>query len=374
MSSKKAEQGEVRIFRVDELDDAPVHIHLHSRKQAAHVSADIAKNGAKKTVAVAILGDRKYIVDGHLIVEAHRRNGKETIVTRAHAAKSEQDVVAMHVRHNMNAPPNPVRLLQAIMYMRKRNDSDEAIAERLSMNKLTSRILRFTVNEDALDELGRLIKDVSASYYEVHHSFPMALLEWVFRQHVDTQHGAARALHEIVRETSSGSEHRFVWPTMMEARIRQAYNNKNGVEEEEEEPMRVTLMTRSEGTRGRPPLGDGKEPPASPDESAMVEINDKSPSGRKRITFKCPHGSTMYVDAKMRAYHMDESAKEGVVYARRIDSEEGIYQIPSKSIKFMRTKKGVIHISEFKPSDLERLIPELKRRKLDVCILSSEKL
>lgn len=374
MSGKKAGQGEVRTFRIDELDNAPVHIHMHSHKQAAHVSADIAKNGTEKTVAVAILGDRKYIIDGHLIVEAHRRNGKTTIVTRAHKAKSEKDVIAMHVRYNMNAPPNPVRLLQAIMYMRKRNDSDDTIAKRLSMNKRTSRMLQFKVNEDALDELGRMIKDVSSAYYEVHHTFPITLLEWVFRQHVSAQHGAAIALHEIVEETCGGSEHRFVWPTMMEARIRQSYNNNKGAEEEEEEPVLITLMTRSEGTRGRPPQGDGEGAPVPPGEAAMAEINEKSPPGHRRIAFKCPHGSTIHVDPKMRAYHMEDSGEEGVVYARRIDGEEGIYQIPSRSIKFMRAKKGVIHIGEFSPSALESLIPELKKRKLNVCILSSEKL
>jgi len=372
LNGKGAERGEVRVFRIDELDEAPVHIHMHSRKQAAHVSADIAKNGTEKTVAVAVLRDRKYIIDGHLIVEAHRRSGKRTISTRVHKAESEQDVIAMHVRHNMNAPPNPVKLLQAIMYMRKRNDGDDAIARRLSMNKLTSRILRFTVNEDALDELGRLIKDVSTAYYEVHHTFPMSLLEWVFRQHVDVQHDAAVALREIVGETCGGSEHRFVWPTMMEARIRQTHNNKKDTVEEE--PALVTLMARSEGTRGRPPRKEGEGGASPTDEGTMAEINDRSPSGHRRIAFKCPHGSTIYVDSKMRAYRLEDSGEDGVVYARRIDGEEGIYQIPSRSIRFMRAKRGVIHIGEFKPSALERLIPELKRRKLDVCVLSSEKL
>jgi len=83
---------------------------------------------------------------------------------------------------------------------------------------------------------------------------------------------------------------------------------------------------------------------------------------------------TIYVVWKMRAFRMEEAGEDGVVYARRIDGEEGIYQIHSRSIRFMRAKRGVIHIGEFKPSALERLIPELKRRKLDVCVLSSEKL
>lgn len=372
MTAKGPRKGDLRVLRVDELDEAPVHIHTHSRKHAAHVSADIAKNGTEKTAVVAILGDRKYIIDGHLIVEAHRRSGKKTIVTRVHRAKSEQDVIAMHVRHNMNAPPNPVQLLQAIMYMRKRNDSDDAIARRLSMNKLTSRILRFAVNEDALDELGRLIKDISAVYYEAHHTFPMSLLEWVFRQHVDTQHDAAVALHEIVGETCGGSEHRFVWPTMMEARIRQTHNSRKDTVEEE--PVSVTLMARSEGTRGRPPRREGDRAAAPPAEGTMAEMGGKSPVGGRRIAFKCPHGSTIYVDSKMRAYRLEDSDEDGVVYARRIDVEAGIYQIPARSIRFMRAKGGVIHIGEFSPSELERLVPELKRRKQNVCVLSSEKL
>lgn len=373
MTAKEPEKGELRVLRLDELDEAPVPIHTHSRKQAAHVSADIARNGTEKTAVVAILGDHKYIIDGHLIVEAHRRSGKKTIVTRVHRAKSEQEVIAMHVRHNMNTPPNPVQLLQAIMYMRKRNDSDDAIAKRLSMNKLTSRILRFTVNEEALDELVLLIKDISAVYYEAHHTFPMSLLEWVFRQHVDTQHDAAVALHEIVGETCGGSEHRFVWPTMMEARIRQTHNSRKD-DEGGEEPVLVTLMTRSEGTRGRPPGKAVKAAAAPPDEGTMAEIGGKPPAGGRRIAFKCPHGSTIYVDPKMRAYRLEDSDEDGVVYARRIDEEEGIYQIPARSIKFMRAKRGVIHIGEFRPSELEELVPELKRRKLDVCVLSSEKL
>ncbi|MDD9809719.1 MAG: hypothetical protein OXU86_01465 [Thaumarchaeota archaeon] len=371
MSGKGGEQGGLRTLRIDELEGAPVHIHMHSRKQTAHVSADIAKNGTEKTVVVATLGDHKYIIDGHLIVEAHRRSGKKTIAARVHKAKSEQEVIAMHVRHNMNAPPNPVQLLRAIVYMRKLNDSDESILGRLSMNRLTSRILQFTVNESALDELGCLIKDLSAVYYEVHHTFPMSLLEWVFRQHVDSQHDAAIALREIVGETSGGSEHRFVWPTMMEARIRQTHNSRKDVVEEE--PVSVTLMTRSEGTRGRPARGDGEEAGA-PEEGTMVEAGSKAPAGSRRIAFKCPHGSTIYVDSKMRAYLLEDSEGEGVVYARRIDGEEGIYQVPARSIKFMRARKGVIHIGEFKPSELEKLVPELKRRKLHVCILSSEKL
>ena len=372
MSGKGDAQGELRTLMVDELEDAPVHIHTHSRKQTAHVSADIARNGTEKTVVVAALGGRKYIIDGHLIVEAHRRGGRKTIAARVHRAKSEQEVIAMHVRHNMNAPPNPVQLLQAIMYMRKRNDSDDAILRRLSMNRLTSRILQFTVNESALDELGRLIKDMSAVYYEAHHTFPMSLLEWVFRQHVDTQHDAATALREIVGETSSGSEHRFVWPTMMEARIRQTHNSRKDTVEEE--PVSVTLMTRSEGTRGRPARGDGEGAAAPQEEGTMIEAGSKAPAGNRRIAFKCPHGSTIYVDSKMRAYLLEDSEGEGVVYARRIDGEEGIYQVPARSIKFMRARRGVIHIGEFKPSELERLVPELKRRKLHVCVLSSERL
>ncbi len=373
---KKAgiESGEIRMLRIDELIHAPVPIHVHSQKQMNHISAKLLKNEQEKTILVAALGDQMYIIDGHLMAEVYRRNGREAIAARVCTAKNEQEVIAMHIRHNMSNPPNPVQLLEAIMYMRERSETDEEICDSLNMNKGTAGILKLSVNADALNEMRGVIKDVSTVYYSIHHTFPMYLLEWVFKQHIERQHDAAIALRQVVVDSCRGLEHKFVWPTIMEVRIRQSYNGDD--RDADAGPVGIPLRVHSDGARGRP-LGSSsasdiiKEAPGT---SELSHINDNTPTSRRRVVFKCPHGSVMYVDGKSRAYHLDDEGADNVTYMRRLDGEEGVYQISGRTLRFLRAKNGKVCLKECTPAQLAKLLTKVKKGRINVCILSSENL
>ena len=362
---------EIRTIRISELSSAPVPIHLHSLKQTERVSEGLEANAGEQIVRVAELRGRTYIIDGHMLVEAHRRRGRKTVRARIHRARSERDVIALHVRHNMSHPPNPVRLIRAILYMRKSGDSDVRIAEALKVNKLVADMLRFKINEDAVEELERILADVSKTYYTAHHSFPMYLVEWIFRQPWEDQCSATSALRQAVLASSGVPERKFTWPTSIEARIIQKHS-----QEPKSEPVRgIPLMFDNDGMRGRPrsaPVGAAVIK-KSPDPEEIRKIGGGAASGQK-FAFKCPHGSLLYMDGKSRVFEVEDDAKDNVVNLRHIDIEEGIYRIPKEYSDFMQVRGGRIFVKKCSPLQAKKYIARLGAKKANVCILSATEL
>lgn len=362
----------IKTVKIDDLTSAPVPIHIHSHKQTERVSAGLNLCMPGQRIHVAELEGRMYIIDGHMLVEAYRRRGKKTVCAIVRSAKDIGDVIALHVMHNMSHPPNPVKLIRAILYMRKSGDSDERIAESLRVSRVVSEILRLKINEDAVNELEAMLDDISKLYYTIHHSFPMHLLIWIFKQSKEAQLTAAIALRQEISTSTNVPERKFVWPTPIEIRIIQKQINKK-----DNSIKGVPLRYDNEGMRGRPKnmlVGSRViNKPPSAEEIRKIGV-DNTPTSRQKIVFTCPHGSLLYVDGKSRAFHVESDDEETVVKLQHIDIEDGVYKISKEQLDFMRVQNGQIFVKKCTVTQAIKYLSRLKIKKANVCILSSKNL
>lgn len=364
--------SETKIAKISELSSAPVLVHVHSNKQTEHVSAGLV-DMQEQIIQVADLNGRMYIIDGHMLVEAHRKRGKKTVRVKIYKVKNIREVLTLHVKHNLNNPPSPIQLIRIILYMRKCGDTDKEIAKALKVSKFVTNMLRLKINEDAVKELESILKDVSKLYYSVHHSFPQNLIEWIFRQPEGDQHAATIALRSSIGITSSVTERKFTWPTTIEVRVVQKHSATN----QTEKVKPVPLMFDNEGMRGRPRntiVGSSitSKPPSEEEISKIGD--DNTPTSRRKLAFKCPHGSLMYIDGKSRVYNVEDDDRNEVVHLRHIDVEDDVYKLSRKCSDFMHVKNGKIFLKMCTPVQVAKHLSNLKKKKANVCILSSTEL
>ncbi len=361
-----------RIVKISDLTSSPVPVHIHSNKQTEHISANLEADIHGHVIRIAKLNSKMYVIDGHMLVEAHRRLGIKSVRVAVHNVKNIREVITMHVKHNMNNPPNPIQLVQVILYMRKAGDSDREIAKALKSNKFIGNLLRLKINADAVKELEGILVDLSKMYYSVHHFFPYNLIEWVFRQPMDKQVAAAAALRRSIDDLIGVSERKFIWPTPMEVRVIQRHAEAPA----NQKVVPVPLRFNNEGMRGRPKstIVGASVVSKPPSESEMRKIcADNTPASRQKLAFKCPHGSLLYMDGKSRIFHVDEGDDKTIVRLQRIDSENNVYRISEECSRFMRVKNGRIFLKMSGRDQALSIVKKLKKGS-NICILSAAEL
>lgn len=358
--------------KISDLVNSPVPVHVHSNKQTEHISANLDSDTGEPRIRIAKLNSKMYIIDGHMLVEAHRRLGTKRVRAKIYKVKSVREVITLHVKHNMNNPPNPIQLVQIILYMRKAGDTDREISRSLRGNKFITNALRLKINEDAVKELESTLRGLSKLYYSVHHFFPQNLIEWVFRQPKERQHAATIALRKSINN-SIIPERKFVWPTPMEVRVMQ----KHGEIVQRKKVKPVPLLFDNGGMRGRPRNTVVGSSVASkpPSKSEIRKIGgDNTPTSRQKLAFKCPHGSLMYIDGKSRVFHVDDKDDETIVRLQHIEAEGNIYKISDECNKFMRVKKGKIFLKMCTREQALKILKKMKKGDPNICILSSSEL
>lgn len=359
-------------MRIATLRNAPVPVHIHSDKQTDHVSTNLGKDTSTQTIRVADLAGKLYIIDGHMLVEAHRRRGDTSVDVKVHNANNLKDVIALHVRHNMNNPPNLVQIIQIVLYMRKSGNTDKEIIKSLHLNKLVARLLRLDIDEQAVKELENILRELSTMYYSAHHFFPQGLIEWIFKQSKEKQRSATLALRKSINDINDIPERKFSWPAPMEVRMMQDHG-----ELKSQTPKAVSLFDDNEGMRGRPRntiVGSTviKNPPTKA-EVSKVGI-DSTPSSKMPIVFKCPHDSLLYMDGKSRVFYVDDKLDNTIVRLGHIESDQNIYRISEEYSEFMGVKNGKIYLEKCTPDQALQLLKKLSKKKINVCIMSSEEL
>lgn len=361
------------IVKISDLMNSPVPVHVHSNKQTEHISTSLDSKTNDQIIRVAKLNSKMYIIDGHMLVEAYRKRGVKLIHALIYKVDNIKEVITLHVKHNMNNPPNPIQLVQIILYMRKAGDSDREIAKSLRVNKFITNILHFQIGDEAVKELGQLLKELSEKYFSVNYFFPQNLIEWIFRQPKEKQHAATIALRKLIYDSVDMSERKFVWPTILEIHMLQRHNETN----QPQKVKPISLSYDNEGMRGRPKntmVGSSvvNKPPSKSEISKIGD--DNTPTSKQKLAFKCPHGSLMYTDGKSRVFYVEDDKDETIVRLQHIDMEDNIYKISNKCGKFMHLKNKKIFLKMCTRNQALKILKNMNKKDSNVCILSSAEL
>ena len=361
-----------KIVKINDLLGSPVPVHIHSIKQTEHVSTSLDSNLHEHTVRIALLDSKMYIIDGHMIVQAYHKHKRKRITVKVYKVKNLNEVLILHVNFNMNNPPSPIQLVRIIQFMRKSGDDDKLIAKSLRTNRFITNMLRYEFDDDALKELEITLWDISKTYYSLHHMFPQNLIEWVFKQPKENQHAAAIALKKSIKDSSDIPERKFTWPTPLEIRVIQRYNEIGKTPN-----VKAVPLVSNEGMRGRPKNTIVASAVISnpPSESEIRKISkDNTPTVNLKIAFRCPHGALMYVDGKSRAYHVEDNEKDNIVRLEFIDSEDGTYAIKKEALDFMNISNGIIRLKMCTPKEAGKYLATIKKKDINICILSTSEL
>lgn len=113
------------------LKSCPVKVTLHTDKLLRNL-VTVAKAHPEhiEPIAVAVLGDSQYVVNGHLRVKALESAGHDS--ARAHyiPVKEIADVLRLHIDLNSRGSINPFKMIDAVQFLEKHH-AEQSITKRI---------------------------------------------------------------------------------------------------------------------------------------------------------------------------------------------------------------------------------------------------
>jgi hypothetical protein len=102
-----------------------VRVRLHTTQFIDSITASIEADRPIDGIAVARVGNKYYIVDGHARVDAYRAAGlAEVVVSDELVLDDVAQVVIEHVKRNITSPLNPLNVANAIAFLAKHGIKD----------------------------------------------------------------------------------------------------------------------------------------------------------------------------------------------------------------------------------------------------------
>ncbi|HEX7033006.1 MAG TPA: ParB N-terminal domain-containing protein [Nitrososphaera sp.] len=110
---------------LSQLLPSPVRVRLHTTQFIDSITASIEADLPIEGIAVARVGNKYYIVDGHARVDAYRAAGlAEVVVSDELVLDDVAQVVIEHVKRNITSPLNPLNVANAIAFLAKHGIKD----------------------------------------------------------------------------------------------------------------------------------------------------------------------------------------------------------------------------------------------------------
>src|SRR5579864_6775086 len=152
-------------------------------------------------IAVAVLGDSQYIVNGHLRVKAFESADRDSANAYFIPVKEIADVVRLHLELNAHGSINPIKMLDAAQFLEKHH-AEQSISKRyleLSKKKLYSKVR---------DEWEEFLTDACRRYTNV--ELPIHVIEKIAEFESEKEQLTATTV--IIDSMKNVKDRKFVFP------------------------------------------------------------------------------------------------------------------------------------------------------------------
>lgn len=185
------------------LRPSPVRVTLQTERLRADLVAAARKDpGRIEPITVGVLGESRYIINGHLRTAALASAKVKSFRAHIVQVRDLQEVVALHIRLNRHGTVNPISMMDAIGYLKESYRQDQA-------TRRYSELARKLLHPGSRKALEKFLEEACARF--VHVELPVHVVEWIVSfESAREQLVATRVLLDSVRHSK---EYRFAFPT-----------------------------------------------------------------------------------------------------------------------------------------------------------------
>jgi len=263
-------------------------------------------------IAVAILGDLQYIVNGHLRVKALESTGRDSASAYFIPVKEIADVVRLHLELNAHGSINPIKMLDAVQFLEKHH-AEQSISKRyleLSKKKLYPKVR---------DEWEAFLTDACRKYTNV--ELPIHVIEKIAEFSSEKEQLTATTV--IIDSMKNVKDRKFVFPAPADLEIiLLAIAPKHNEKE-------VIVFEPEESEKEKWPKLNKKE------------AEDLVHGSSHNSIVQCKCGNKLLLNTKTHAVSsVTDDAKNKCIKLEEEDQSKPVYAIPPSSIEFLQTRSG----------------------------------
>ena len=304
---------EEKTIDLSKLKPCPVKVTFYTDKLFRDLVA-VAKTHPEQIepIAVAILGDSQYIVNGHLRVKALESAGHDTASAYFIPVKEIADVVRLHLELNAHGSINPIKMLDAVQFLEKHH-AEQSISKRyleLSKKKLYPKIR---------DEWEEFLTDACRKYTNV--ELPIHVIEKIAEFSSEKEQLTATTV--IIDSMKNVKDRKFIFPGPSDLEIILLSIAPKHNEKE------VIVFEPEESEKEKWPKLNKKE--------AEDLVNGSSHNS----IVQCKCGNKLLLNTKTHAVSsVTDDAKNQCIKLEEEDQSKPVYALPPSSIEFLQVGSG----------------------------------
>lgn len=296
--------------RVDlsRLKSCPVKVTLHTDKLFKNLVA-VAKAHPEQIepIAVAVLGDSQYVLNGHLRVKALESAGHDSARAYYVPVKEIVDVVRLHIELNTNGSINPFKMIDAVRFLEKHH-AEQSVSKRyqdLARKKLYPKVH---------EQWEQFLEDASKRY--THVDLPIHVVEKIVDFNSEKEQLMATTV--ITDSIKNVRDSKFVFPAPHDLDvILQSISPKHNEKD-------VIVYEPKETEKEKWPQLDKKE------------AEDLVRGSSHNSIVQCRCGKKLLLNTKTHAVSsVTDDAKGGCIKLEEEEEGKTVYAIPSSMIEFL---------------------------------------
>ncbi len=323
-----------KIVQISRLEPSPVKVTLHTERLLKDLTA-VAKAHPEhiEPIAVAVLGDSQYIVNGHLRVKALESAGQDSARAYFIPVKEIADVVRLHIELNTHGSVNPLRMLDAVRFLKKHH-AEQALPKRyldLEEKKLYPNVC------DAWDQF---LADAGRRYTSV--ELPLYVIESIAEFRLEKEQLTASTV--IMDSLRHVKERKFVFPAPPELELILVSVLPKQSEKE------VIVFEPREPQKERLPRLDRKE------------AEDLVRASPHNSIVQCKCGNKLLLNTKTHAVSsVTDDAKNRCIKLEDGGEGKPVYTIPQSIAQFVQAEGDSLRFLKIRSKrDLERFAKSIK--------------
>lgn len=333
-----------RLVKISRLEPSPVKVTLQTEKLFKDLRAVARANPqCIEPIAVALLGETTYIVNGHLRAKALESAGHDSAKAYYIPVKEIADIVRLHIELNVHGSVNPLRMLDAVRFLKKHH-AEQTLPKRyldLAEKKLYPNV------SDTWDEF---LAEASKRYTSV--ELPLYIIERIAQFRLEKEQLTASTV--IMDSLKHVKDRKFVFPAPPELEIILVSVLPKQSEKE------VIVFEPDKSQEKRWPRLDRKE------------AEDLVRASSHNSIVQCMCGKKLLLNTKTHAVAgVTDDAKNKCIKLEEGGEGRHVYAIPQSITDFLEAEGDSVRFLKIRSKrELERFAKSLKDEPLCLVIIS----
>ena len=323
-----------KLVEISRLEPSPVKVTFHTEKLFKDLAAVAKANPERiEPVAVAVLGNLQYIINGHLRLKALKSAGHHSARAHIIPVKEIADVVRLHIELNAHGSINPLRMLDAVRFL-KRHHAEQTLPKRyldLAEKKPYPSV------SDAWD---KFLKYAGSKYASV--ELPLYVIERIAEFRLEKEQLTASTV--IMDSLKNVKERKFVFPAPPELEL-----------------ILVSVLPKQSEKEVIvfEPGKTGKERWPRPDKKEAEDLVRASPHNSM---VQCRCGKRLLLNTKTRAVSgVTDDEKNGCIKLEEEKEGMPVYAIPQSITEFVEAGGDSLRFLKIRSKkELERFTGTIK--------------